>query len=162
MYIFITIIDSSLATVNDLLWIFWNSPPAWCPASPSFPAAITIVTRSKLAIALIYCSSKLVPLCAPSLVLKLILTTIGISNSLLLSSKNLSPTIIWELNTHFPLLPLTIIIDDSGATPLYLAGILPPPHASPATWVPCPVKSCCGTMLYGFSDLIALSISFLS
>ena len=118
LYRFITIRLSSLAILNDWFWIISNVPPVWCAESPSFPAAITIVILSKFAIVLIYCSNKLLPLWAPLLVLKLILTTNGIFNSLLLSNKNFNPFIIWVLKTQFPLVPLTIAIDASVATPL--------------------------------------------
>ena len=117
LYKFTTTVDSSDETLKYTSFISSKFPPTWCAASPSFPAAITIVTLSIAAIVDIYCSSKLLPLCAPSLVLKLMFIAKGVFSSLLLSIRNFIPLIIWVLNANWLLATLTIAIELSGATP---------------------------------------------
>ena len=117
LYKFITTIDSSDEILKYTSFTSSNVPPTWCAASPSFPAAITIVTLSVAETVEIYCSSKLLPLCAPSLVLKLIFIANGIFSSFPLSIRNFIPFIIWVLNANLLLATLTIAIELSGATP---------------------------------------------
>ena len=108
---------SSSATLNLTEVSLSITPPIWCAASPSLPAEITVVTLSTVDIVSIYFSRRLLPSCAPSFVLRLILITIGIFNSFDLSIRNFIPFITWVLNEKSPLPDLTIIIELSGATP---------------------------------------------
>ena len=117
LYKFTTTVASSDETLKYMSFIPSKFPPTWCAASPSFPAAITMVTRSKVETVEIYCSRRLLPLWAPSFVLKLILMANGILSSLLLSIRNFIPFIISVLKVNNPLATFTIIIELSGATP---------------------------------------------